>query len=165
MRKALAHGPSGSDGQPGTYAVTPDGDSVSGNAAHKKYFNGKSYFPKSQMTPGRVDYYGANNNIHMFRYAEALLMNAEAKIRKGQNGDDQINEVRGRVGLAPLTNATIQQLMDERHAELICEWWGERFNDLLRTDQAATVLPGFIKGSSEYIPIPQAQEDVNANLK
>jgi hypothetical protein len=156
----------GINGQPGTYAVTPDGDTVTGNAAKKKYFNGKAYFPKSQMTPGRVDYYGANNNIHMLRYAEVLLMNAEAKIRKGQNGDAQINEVRNRVKLGPLANATIDQLLDERHAELICEWWGERFNDLLRTDQAATVLaPGFIKGKSEYIPIPQAQEDVDSNLK
>lgn len=156
----------GINGDISTYAVTPDGDTVSGNASHKKYFNGKAYFPKSQMTPGRVDYYGANNNVRMWRYAEVLLMNAEAKIRKGQSGDDQINEVRTRVGLSPLTGATIDQLMDERHAELICEWWGERFNDLLRTDQAATVLaPGFIKGKSEYIPIPQAQEDVNSNLK
>lgn len=155
----------GVNGQPGTYAVTPDGDTVSGNAALKKYFNGKSYYPKSQMTPGRVDYYGANNNIRILRYAEALLMNAEAKIRKGQNGDAQINEVRNRVGLPSITNATIQQLLDERHAELICEWWGERFNDLVRTDQAATVLPGFTKGQSEYIPIPQAQEDANSNLK
>jgi len=101
----------------------------------------------------------------MYRYAEVLLMNAEAKIRKGQSGDAQINEVRQRVGLAPLTGASLQQLMDERHAELICEWWGERFNDLLRTDQAATALPGFVKGKSEYIPIPQAQEDANGNLK
>jgi len=92
-------------------------------------------------------------------------MNAEAKIRKGQSGDAQINAVRSRVGLAPLTGASLQQLMDERHAELICEWWGERFNDLLRTDQAATVLPNFVKGKSEYIPIPQAQEDANSNLK
>jgi hypothetical protein len=156
----------GINGQPGTYAVTPDGDTVTGNAAHKKYFNGKAYFPKSQMTPGRVDYYGANNNVRMFRYAEVLLMNAEAKIRKGQNGDAQINEVRNRVGLGPLANANIQQLLDERRAELICEWWGERVNDLIRTDQAATVLaPGFVKSKSEYIPIPQAQADVNSNLK
>jgi hypothetical protein len=156
----------GIDGDINTFVVTPDGDKVSGNAGKKKYFNGKAYFPTSQMTPGRVDYYGANNNIHMLRYAEVLLMNAEAKIRKGQNGDAQINEVRNRVGLGPLTNATIDQLLDERHAELICEWWGERFNDLLRTDQAATVLaPGFVKGKSEYIPIPQSQEDLNTNLK
>lgn len=156
----------GINGQPNTYAITPDGDTVTGNAALKKYFNGKAYFPISQMTPGRVDYYGANNNIRIFRYAEVLLMNAEAKIRKGQDGDAQINEVRNRVGLVSLAGANLQQLLDERHAELICEWWGERFNDLLRTDQAATVLaPGFVKGKSEYIPIPQAQEDANSNLK
>jgi hypothetical protein len=155
----------GVNGDPDTYAVTPDGDTVSGNAGRRKYFNGKAYFPKSQMTPGRVDYYGANNNIHIYRYADVLLMNAEAKIRKGQNGDAQINEVRDRAKLSPLTNANLQQLLDERHAELICEWWGERFNDLLRTDQAATVLPGFVKGQSEYLPIPQAQEDANSNLK
>lgn len=99
------------------------------------------------------------------RYAEALLMNAEAKIRKGQNGDVQVNLVRNRAKLASISNVTLTQLLDERHAELICEWWGERFNDLLRTDQAATVLKGFVKGQSEYIPIPQAQEDVNPKLK
>jgi len=154
----------GVDGATDTYATTPDGDVVSGNAGGRKYFNGKAYFPISQMTPGRTDYYGANNNIRIYRYADVLLMNAEAKIRKGQNGDAQINEVRNRVGLSSLTNANLEQLLDERHAELICEWWGERFNDLLRTDQAATVLPGFTKGRSEYIPLPQAQEDANSNL-
>ncbi|MET3879131.1 RagB/SusD family nutrient uptake outer membrane protein [Chitinophaga sp. OAE865] len=155
----------GINGAPGTYSVTPDGDTISGNASRKKYFNGKSYTPRSQMTADRIDYYGANNNIRIMRYAEALLMNAEAKIRKGQSGDAQVNLVRNRVKLASISNVTLQQLLDERHAELICEWWGERFNDLLRTDQAATVLPGFIKGRSEYIPIPQAQEDVNPKLK
>ncbi|WP_149241168.1 RagB/SusD family nutrient uptake outer membrane protein [Dyadobacter sp. 32] len=155
----------GVDGRPGTFAVTPDGDTISGNTAGKKYFNGKAYLPKSQMTPGRTDWYGANNNVRVFRYAEALLMNAEVKIRKGQSGDVPLNLVRQRVGLAPLTKATIQQLMDERRAEFICEWWGERFNDLVRTDQAATVLQGFVKGQSEFFPIPQAQEDRNTNLK
>lgn len=155
----------GINGDPNTYAVTPDGDTVSGNGGGKKYFNGKAYFPVKDMTPGRVDYYGANNNVRMLRYAEVLLMNAEAKIRKGQSGDDQINDVRHRAGLTPLTGASLQQLLDERHAEFICEWWGERFNDLLRTGQAATVLPGFVTGKSEYLPIPQAQEDVNSNLK
>jgi hypothetical protein len=157
----------GIDGDPNTYAVTPDGDTVSGNALGAKYFNGKAYFPQKDMTPGRVDYYGANNNVRMFRYAEVLLMNAEAKIRKGQSGDAEINEVRERVKLAPLTGATVDQLLEERHAEFICEWWGERFNDLVRTDKAATELKylGFQKGTSEYLPIPQAQEDVNSNLK
>ncbi len=155
----------GVNGEPGTTAITPDGDPVSGNAGRKKYFNGKAYYPKSQMTPDRVDYYGANNNIRVFRYAEVLLMNAEAKVRKGQNGDAPLNLVRVRAKLNPLAGATIQQVLDERRAELICEWWGERFNDLLRTGQAATVLPGFTVGQSEFLPIPQEQEDRNANLK
>jgi starch-binding outer membrane protein, SusD/RagB family len=156
----------GINGQSGTYKVTPDGDSVSGNVAGNKYFNGKAYFPKSQMTPGQ-GYYGGNNNIRVFRYAEVLLMNAEAKIRKGQSGDDPLNLVRDRVGLDPINGATLQQVWDERHAELICEWFGERFNDLVRTDQAATVLGpmGFVKGQSEFWPIPQAQIDINARLK
>jgi len=155
----------GINGDPTTFSVTLDGDTISGNASRKKYFNGKSYTPRAQMTAGRIDYYGANNNIRIMRYAEALLMNAEAKIRKGLNGDEEVNAVRNRVKLGSINNVTLQQLLDERHAELICEWWGERFNDLLRTNQAATVLPGFIKGRSEYIPIPQAQEDVNPKLK
>ncbi|WP_343745038.1 RagB/SusD family nutrient uptake outer membrane protein [Chitinophaga sp.] len=155
----------GVNGVPGTYSVTPDGDTISGNASRKKYFNGKAYSPRSQMTPDRIDYYGANNNVRIMRYAEVLLMNAEAKIRKGQSGDAAVNQVRNRVKLASLSNVTLQQVLDERHAELICEWWGERFNDLVRTDLAATVLPGFVKGQSEFIPIPQAQEDVNPRLK
>jgi starch-binding outer membrane protein, SusD/RagB family len=154
----------GIDGVAGTTAVTPAGDPVSGNVSGKKYFNGKYYLPKSQMTPDRADY-GANNNIRVFRYADVLLMNAEAKIRKGQNGDEPLNIVRERVGLPDLTNATLQQILDERRAEFICECWGERFNDLVRFDQAATVLPGFVKGQSEFFPIPQAQIDINANLK
>lgn len=155
----------GINGQPGTTAFTPDGDPVSGNVAGKKYFNGKAYLPVSQMTPGRVDYYGANNNVRVFRYAEVLLMNAEAKVRKGQSGDAPFNEVRVRAKLLPITGVTLQQILDERHAELVCEWWGERFNDLLRTGQAATVLPGFTVGKSEYLPIPQEQEDRNTNLR
>lgn len=154
----------GVNGEPNTVFVTSDGDEISGNAGKKKYFNGKSYFPKSQMSEQRQDY-GGNNNVRVIRYAEVLLTNAEAKVRKGQNADDVFNLVRTRAKLGPLTNVTLQQVLDERRAELLCEWWGERFNDLVRTDQAATVLPGFVKGQSEFLPIPQAQEDANSNLK
>lgn len=46
-----------------------------------------------------------------------------------------------------MPNKQIEHLMDERHAELACEWWGKRFNDPLRTDQAAAVLSGFVEAT------------------
>ena len=48
--------------------------------------------------------------------------------------------------------------------ELALEW-GERFFDLVRTDRATQELPGFVKGESEYYPIPQDQIDLNPNLE
>ena len=154
----------GINGDPTTYAVTPDGDTVSGNVALSKYFNGKAYTPTSESN-GTTGYYGSNNNVRLWRYAETLLMNAEALIRKGQNGDVPLNLVRNRVGLPSIANATIQQLMDERRAEFICEWWGERFNDLVRTGEAASVFSGFTVGQSEFWPTPQQEINLDANLK
>ena len=46
------------------------------------------------------------NDCVIFRFADALLMKAEAKIRLGQNGDDEVNQVRNRVGAKPLQNVT-----------------------------------------------------------
>ena len=144
--------------------TTLSGDTIKpGLAGEPTCYNGKAYTPSNQLTPGRTSY-GANNNIRILRYADVLLMNAEAKIRKGQNGDAEINQVRERAKLAPLTGATLDQLLDERRAEFAMEW-GERFFDLVRTDKAAGTLPGFVKGVSEYYPIPQNQIDLNPNLK
>lgn len=146
-----------------TGETTPSGDFIKeGNPGEPTSYNGKAYTPASQMTPGRNDY-GANNNVRILRYADVLLMNAEAKIRKGQNGDAPLNEVRARAGLTPIVNATVEQVLDERFAELAIEW-GERFFDLVRTGKAESVLPGFVAGKSEYYPIPQNQIDLNPNL-
>ena len=98
------------------------------------------------------------------RFGVVLLMNAEAKVRKGQNGDAPLNLVRERAGLAPIANATLDQILEERQVELALEW-GERFFDLVRTDRATQELPGFVKGESEYYPIPQDQIDLNPNLE
>jgi len=103
--------------------------------------------------------------VRVLRYADVLLLNAEAKVRKGQNGDAPLNLVRQRAKLNPITGASLQNVLDERRAEFACEWWGERYNDLVRTGQAATVLApfGFAAGK-EYLPIPQAQKDLNPNF-
>lgn len=120
--------------------TTPSGDYINPrkNPANADCWNGKAYTPASQLTPGRTKY-GTNNNIRIFRYADVLLMNAEAKIRNGKNGDAPFNEVRRRAEMPELTNVTVNQVLDERRMELFFEW-GERYTDLLRTGLAATEL-------------------------
>jgi starch-binding outer membrane protein, SusD/RagB family len=146
------------------FVTSPSGDKVYGNSNGQTRFMGKAYLPANQMTGGRTDY-GSNNNVRILRYADVLLLNAEASIRKGQSGDVNFNLVRQRAKLNPITGVTLQQVLDERRAEFACEWWGERYNDLIRTGQAATVLApqGFAPGK-EYVPIPQAQKDLDPNL-
>ena len=145
--------------------TTPSGDYIKpGIEGEPTAYNGKAYTPADQMTPGRLDY-GTNNNIRVLRYADVLLMNAEVKIRLGGpgDGDGPLNLVRDRAGMPPLTNATLQDVLNERRVEFAMEW-GERYFDLVRTGQAAGTLPGFVAGKSEYYPIPQNQVDLNENL-
>jgi starch-binding outer membrane protein, SusD/RagB family len=147
-----------------TFVTTPSGDKIYGNSNAQTRFMGKAYLPGNQMPSGRKEY-GTNNNVRVLRYADVLLLNAEAKVRKGQNGDAPLNLVRQRAKLNPLTGVTLQNILDERRAEFACEWWGERYNDLIRSGQAATVLAptGFAAGK-EYLPVPTAQRDLNPNL-
>lgn len=150
---------------PQTFVESPSGDRVYGNTFGQTHFNGKAYLPANQMTEGRTAY-GSDNNIRVLRYADALLLNAEAKIRKGQNGDEPLNLVRDRVDLDPITGATLQDVLDERRAEFACEWWGERYNDLLRTGMAETALADYgFTPAAQYLPVPQIQKDLNPNLQ
>ena len=126
------------------------------NPTQTDCWNGKAYTPTNELTPGRTKY-GTNNNIRIFRYADVLLMNAEAKVRQGKNGDQPFNLVRQRANMPALTGVTADQILDERRMEL-CGEWGERYNDLVRTGQAATVLSskGWTKEKT-YYPIPFEQ--------
>ena len=121
-------------------------------------WNGKDYLPYDQLTPGRTTY-GQNNNVRILRYSEVLLMNSEAKIRLGKNGDSGYNLVRERASMATKTGVTLNDVLDERRMEL-CSEWCTRYIDLVRTGQAATVLGS--KGWTEaktYWPIPSSQLD------
>lgn len=143
---------------------TPSGDFiVAPQPGEPTAYSGKAYTPANQLTPGRNEY-GDNNNIRILRYADVLLMNAEARIRLGQNGDAPFNEVRIRAGMPTITGVTLDDVLNERRVEFALEW-GERFFDLVRTGRAAATLPGFVAGQSEYYPIPQNQIDLNPNLK
>jgi hypothetical protein len=133
--------------------TTPSGDYVSGSKS--EFFDGKNYTPVSQLTPGRSKY-GENNNIRVFRYADVLLMNAEAKVRQGKNGDTPFNLVRSRAQMPTLTGVTVDQILDERRMELAGEW-GERYNDLVRTGKAAQVLGAKWSTEKTYYPLPLDQ--------
>jgi hypothetical protein len=109
--------------------------------------------------------YGADQNIRILRYAETLLLNAEAANELGQTAKalDGVNKIRVRAGLAPLASglsqdALRQAIWKERRVELALEY-GDRFFDLVRQGRAATVLKsrGFVAGKNEVFPIPLSQ--------
>lgn len=146
--------------------TTPSGDAIRPlqNPTQTDCWNGKAYTPTNELTEGRTKY-GANNNVRIMRYADVLLMNAEAKVRLGKSGDAPFNEVRTRAQMPTLQNVTVDQILDERRMELCCEW-GERYNDLVRTGKAAEVLGA--KGwtaDKTYYPLPFDQVTDNPDLK
>lgn len=127
------------------------------------FASGKHYLPSDQLIPGRKPY-GSNKNFTCIRYAEVLLMYAEA-LTQGATGsagsaDDAVNEVRIRANLAPLSGVTNQDVMDEKFAELAMEW-GTRFFDMVRLKKY-DVLSYEGRSFTEdliYLPYPQAQVD------
>lgn len=90
-------------------------------------------------------------NIPLMRYAEVLLIKSEALIAAGKNGDQPLNEVRQRAGLAPISEATMSDLKHERRCELAGEF-SDRHFDLVRWGDAqatyAKPLHGIIKNSN-----------------
>jgi len=101
----------------------------------------------------------------LFRYADVLLMKAEAKIRKGLNGDDEINMVRGRVGADVFSNASLQEVLDERAREL--SWEAVRRQDLVRFGKYTTTVTTDGRESAPFrnvYPIPHDVVLLNKNL-
>ena len=103
-------------------------------------------------------------NIRLMRYAEVLLIYAEAAANLGNSGEATrtLNLVRARAGLAPATG-TIANIWRERRWELAMEQ--DRFLDLVRQGRAGQVLRAhgkpFVDGKHELFPIPQAQRDLS----
>ncbi|BDD00661.1 RagB/SusD family nutrient uptake outer membrane protein [Persicobacter psychrovividus] len=142
--------------------TTPEGDAIpefkpsyapyNGTDAN---YNAKAYTPSSQITAGRNDY-GVGNNIRLFRYADVLLMNAEAKLAVGGDAATPFNLVRQRASMPAIAAPTKADILNERRAEMANEW-GDRFNDLVRTNDPS------VKGH-EFLPYPTAQVDLNPDL-
>ena len=87
-------------------------------------------------------------NVAYLRYAEVLLLYAEAQFLLGDDGSglNALNKVRERAGLEALNELTYQAIKDERRAELFSEQ--ERYFDLVRWGDAPTALAN--KGKKQY---------------
>ena len=104
------------------------------------------------------------NDIVLFRYADVLLMKSEAKVRDGRNGDEELNQVRTRVG-APERTATLDNLLAERQLELAWEGWRRqdliRFGQFTRSYNGRPQLPNEESGYTIVFPIPEKIRQMN----
>ena len=109
-------------------------------------------------------------DIHVIRFAEVLLIKAEAHARQGELEEAvaAYNQIRERAGLDPHVlgedvtgQAEVLDAIDhERRVELAFE--GDRWPDLVRTGRAAAVLD--IPVTFMLWPIPQGERDVATGL-
>jgi hypothetical protein len=122
-----------------------------------------------------------NNDLVIWRYADALLLKAEAEYRLGNTGAalELVNQVRNRVNAEPRTALTLNDLLNERMLELA--WEGTRRQDQVRfctfTQPTADRYVGVwhnasagdynndTKGYTNVYPIPYAVLNLNTNLK
>ncbi len=153
--------------------TTPQGDLIPATGDNPMY-NQKSYVPFTQYTGECSE--GSEQNIRVMRFAEVLLMNAEAanELNNPTLAKQSLNRVRARArggnpAILPdvTTNDQAQlrtAIWNERRVELAMEF--DRFFDLVRQGRAHLVLgtKGFQQGRNEVWPIPQNEIDLSAGV-
>jgi hypothetical protein len=141
----------------------------------RKYLNDRTRTTPENFTSGI--------NFRVIRYADVLLLQAEALNELGQTASavPLVNQVRARVGLAPISAANYNQtslrlyMRTERGRELAGEgqrWfdinrWGlldnqSGLNYLINLDPDFT---NFVLGKSKLLPIPQTDIDLDPSIK
>ena len=156
-------------------------------------YRGIGFISDFYDVPGYWKY--STTNAALLRYAEVLLLYAEAKFLVDNDADgtglNALNEVRRRAQIPELASMTYQDIKDERRAELFYEQ--ERYFDLVRWGDAAKVLKdkgkklykfhGYKPGTTEWdveevegkgsgwqdkynlLPFPFEQTSANPNLQ
>ena len=115
--------------------------------------------------------FGQPNDFVFFRYADALLMKAEAILRggtatKGETALSIVNTLRARAGVAAATSIALNDILAERGRELYLE--AVRRDDMIRfgvfnnpvVERAAKSDPTRV-----VLPIPNQAVSSNPNLK
>ena len=109
-----------------------------------------------------------DNDIVLYRYADVMLMKAEAKVRNGESGYDELNAVRNRVGM-PSLPATLDNILNERLLELVWEGWRRqdmiRFGIYNKQYDIHTPSEADKKGYTTVFPIPGKARELNPNLE
>ncbi|WP_290710800.1 RagB/SusD family nutrient uptake outer membrane protein [Flavihumibacter sp. CACIAM 22H1] len=144
-------------------------------------YNLRKFLVDKTISP---DYDTNPANWVVLRYADVLLMHAEALNETGKTAEAQapaasinsggpLNRVRLRAGLPPVQGLNQVQLrekiLQERRMELAFE--GHRWFDLIRVNQGAYGI-GFLHSIGKVnaaekhllLPIPQKERDANPNL-
>jgi starch-binding outer membrane protein, SusD/RagB family len=143
-------------------ASQPNSSSITyaiGAGGHTGYYNhkyikklGELGLPDNDLT--------SPVNYRVIRYADVLLMAAEANFRIGNQvlAQQYVNQIRSRAGVPGVAVNNIDVIYKERRLELSGE--GHRYFDLVRTGQASTYIKGFQVGKHELFPIPQVELDL-----
>jgi hypothetical protein len=136
---------------------------------------------KYEFDKSTTQQYSFNNDLVIWRYADALLLKAEAEYRMGNKAEALtiVNEVRDRVAATPRTELTLNDILDERMLELA--WEGVRRPDQIRfctfTEPTVDRFNGVThnasagdynddtQGYTMVYPIPYAVLNLNKNLK
>lgn len=135
-------------------------------------YNYKAYH--SEILPGgsrpQIEVFENNRslcqkNLHILRYAEVLLIKAEADNELNNTGPaiTYLNQVRSRAGLGPTPasgqTALRTAIWNERRVELAMEH--DRFWDIVRQGRAAQIMntsgKTFTAGVNELLPIPSSE--------
>ncbi len=133
-------------------------DSYSKSRDHTGFYN-KKYLPRK--ADDRVGAAPLNhaNNYRAIRYADVLLMAAEAAVQSGgSNAINYLNQVRARAygdnshDYNSSEGDLLEAIYTERRKELAGE--GHRFFDLVRTNKAAGSIENFSVNKNEVFPIP-----------
>lgn len=141
------------------------GASYSEGYEHTGYYNNK-YIPRGGESGAQIEL-NYLTNYRSIRYADVLLMAAEANNRSGDDVDAQLylNMVRRRAfgdtehDITSTGSSLTEAIWAERNFELAME--GHRFFDLVRTGKAAEKIDGFVAGKHELFPIPQQEIDIS----
>lgn len=110
-----------------------------------------------------------NNDVHIFRYADILLVKAEALWRMDNNDQEAlrlVNMIRGRAGVDDFTMLTAENLLAERGREMFSEQ--KRRQDMIRFgtyNEEFRFHPADPSDQVNIFPIPAPQLNSNPNLK